>query len=357
MAEESLRDSINAAIESNSGGTGEGAPSTPTPNASPSPLPQGTAPSTPASAPSGAAPPAPSLPTGIAPAAPTAPAILKAPTSWKPEAREKHWTSLSPEVQQEILRREQDITRNLQESANARKHMEAFQHATDPYRAMIEMEGGDPMKAYGDYLRTAAVLRQGQPIQKAQVAAQIVQQFGIDVNMLDEVLSQMIRGGGQGPQPSGQHPSSQYSADPRLDKVIERLDAADRARQAEIDTRADSELTAFQNDQANEFYEDVKMDMANLLDVAAAQGRVMTLQQAYDTACFMHPEVGPIVKQRQLAIASQTQAPTVAAARTAASSITSQSGDRGGGQGGTIPDSLRGAIEAAYNKHVAGQRL
>ena len=35
----------------------------------------------------------------------------------------------------------------------------------------------------------------------------------------------------------------------------------------------------------NEFLADVRLDMADLIDMAAKQGRPLNLQQAYDRAC------------------------------------------------------------------------
>ena len=107
------------------------------------------------------------------------PPAVRAPAAWKPELREK-WAMLPPDVQAEVLRREREINQTLQSSVDARKQVEQLQKTSAPYQHLIAMEGGDPMAAFGDYLRTVALLRGGTPGEKAQALAQAVMKFGID---------------------------------------------------------------------------------------------------------------------------------------------------------------------------------
>jgi hypothetical protein len=48
-----------------------------------------------------------------------------------------------------------------------------------------------------------------------------------------------------------------------------------------------------------EFIEDVRLDMVDLLDMAAARGQTLTLEQAYAKACTIHPEVSKVMAERQ----------------------------------------------------------
>ena len=97
-------------------------------------------------------------------------------------------------------------------------------------------------------------------------------------------------------------------------------------------------LNAFAADPQNEFYNDVKMEMADLLDMASNRNREMTLAQAYEKACQLNPEIYGIIQGR-------SGAKSVAEKRHAAASI---SGTLGGPGGGTEPGDMRGAIEDAW---------
>jgi len=85
-------------------------------------------------------------------------ANARGPASWKPDIREK-WNSLPQEVQAEVLRREHETSKALQDSAEARRFMTQFQQVSDPFKHYMALEGKSPIDAFGDYLKTAAVLR------------------------------------------------------------------------------------------------------------------------------------------------------------------------------------------------------
>lgn len=376
MAEATLRETLSATLDQASAPSATPAPSEP---AAPSP-----APATPASAPTTPAPPAapgaskgdsssqtppaylapptkpaaaptpPAAPTapGAAASAPPAATAVKVPQSWPVHIRDK-WAGLPPEVQAQVSRREAEVTRVLQESKDARTHMEEFNKVSMPYRHLIDMEGSDPMKAYGDYLRTAAILRQGQPHMKAHMVASLVQQFGVDINTLDQYLSQLLRGG-QIPQQGVQSP--QHYQDPRVDQMFNYLTQQRQQQEFITNQRADKELEAFEADTANEFYNDVKTAMADLLDYNADRGVVMTLKEAYDTACAMNPNIRQALSQRQIA-SMGTPPDQLAAARAAASSIAPQFGGSARPPAPSEPTSVRGALEASIQKLSGGNRM
>ena len=77
----------------------------------------------------------------------------------------------------------------------------------------------------------------------------------------------------------------------------------------------------FATDPKNEFYRDVAGDMADILEMASNRGRNMSLQDAYSSACQLHPEVSKILNTR-------TKAPT-SGQRRAATSIRGTPGGAG----------------------------
>jgi hypothetical protein len=260
----------------------------------------------------------------------------KAPSSWKPEIREK-WSALPPEVQSEVIRREKEVQATLHQAAQARQFAEAFQQVAQPYAHLIALEGNDPLKAFGDYLRTATVLRSGGPAEKANAVAQACRNFGVDLRMLDAALA------GQAlPQPQ-QQPGQQFQ-DPRVDQLFQFL--SQREQEAQIRKRQDldSEIESFANDPKNEFFEDLRADISIMLRTMAEAGRTMTLKEAYDRAAMLHPEIGKIVQQRQAAQQAATQQQSLQAKRNAASSLRNTAPAQTGNQGDR-PLTVRQAVE------------
>lgn len=258
----------------------------------------------------------------------------------------EEWGKLAPTVQAEIHRRERELTRQLAESAEARRQQETMTKMVEPYRHFMAMEGTDPMKAFGDYLRTAAILRSGSVSEKAQAIANVTRQFGVDIRALDAALA-------GAPIPPGQHGQQPYQ-DPRVDQLLQRIEAAQQAQQQQAAAAAQSSVEEFTNDAKYEFIEDVREDMADLLEIAANRGRKMTLVEAYHRACSMHPEVRKVINQRAAAKQAQTPAATgakLAAAQRAAASVPGGAGGPGTANG-TKPMSVREALEAAYSQHT-----
>jgi hypothetical protein len=100
------------------------------------------------------------------------------PASWKPDARE-HWGQLPENVRAEISRRETEVQRTLQETAEARKTAEAVMRTIAPYEAFIKAENSNPLQAIDNLMATAAKLRTGTAPELATMVAGIVQQFGV----------------------------------------------------------------------------------------------------------------------------------------------------------------------------------
>lgn len=254
---------------------------------------------------------------------------LKPPQSWRPAAREE-WKNIPANIREEVLRRETQINTALQESAETRKLGEELQRAAMPFMDMIRSENSNPVQAAESMFRTAAVLKAGSQIQKATMLADIINQYGIDVGMLDQVLSHGINTPQQMPQ-AAQMPNPAEFRDPRLDKLFEQH--AQLTQQA-----AEQNVQTFAKDK--EFFADVREDMADIMEVASRRGVDITLEDAYNRAIAMNPDISRIIQQRQQA---QNAGASTARSRRAASSIKSTPSV---GQE-AAPDTLRGALEQA----------
>jgi hypothetical protein len=273
--------------------------------------------------------------TGVAPeAAPVAQpvAAIKPPQSWKPAARE-HWATLPPDVQAEIARREGETSRVLNETTDARQFRETFQQTISPYESMLRSEGADPMQAMGSLLETARQLRSGSPQQKAALVAQIVKGYGVPIDGLDAALAGQPY---QGPQHA--------PVDPRVDQLFAQIEQAKAQRAQQEAQSADEAVQSFGSDK--EFFNDVRDDMADLIEVAERRGQKLDLETAYRRALAMNDEISKVVQQREAAKSAGNAKASTQRAKAAASSVRS-SGPAP--KAATGNESLREAIEAAWD--------
>jgi hypothetical protein len=285
-----------------------------------------------------AAPPAPGdkPPATEKPAAPS-PQTTRAPQSWKPDAREE-WAKLSPRVQQEVVRREGEVQRALQESSEARQGYQKYREATAPFENMIRAEGGDVLQAVQGLLQTAHMLRTAPPQVRAAGIARMVASFlpgreGLE--LLDAALS------GQAPQAQPQ----QQFRDPRLDPLLAEIEQmrATSAQQKQAEAAKSVQEVA-----QEEFFEDVRQDMADLIEVAQRRGVVLSLRDAYTRAVNLHPEISKVLAQRS-AVAARNPTGSTQRAKAASSSVRSSpvvapKGEREAGR--DMRSDLEAAIES-----------
>jgi hypothetical protein len=254
----------------------------------------------------------------------------KPPIDWSPTERE-HWAKIPKEVQAAIQRREHDANMVMQQSSESRKVADHFVKTVEPYRAMMAAEGAaDPFQAVTGLLNTAAQLHMGNPQQKAERIAGLINHYGIDIETLDGILS------GQAPPP--QQPQQQQPfRDPRVDDML-------RQRDANTHYQAQQTIEQFRQDPANEFFDSVRLVMADFLDVAAHNGQQLSPQQAYDRACASNPEINSVLEQRKANDALLGKGGMMQRKRNAAGSIHgTQSGNSSGAEeGGSIRDILTG---------------
>ncbi len=266
------------------------------------------------------------------------------PASWKPEIRE-HWGSLPEPVRAEIARREVEVQRTLQETAEARKTAESIDRVISPYMSFIKAEGSNPLQAIDNMMSTAAKLRTGTAPELATMMAQLINQFGTGrfgnafIEQLDGALA------GQAPRVDPQQAAIEQVLNQRLAPVQQMLTQFQQAQvyqQQQVAERAQNEVAQFIS-QA-EFGDDVREDMADLLEAAQRKGQSLTLQQAYEKACYLNDSVRKVMQQRQ---ATQGASVTTQAAQRAKAAAVSVSGGAPLGALKQEPTDVRAAIEAA----------
>lgn len=256
----------------------------------------------------------------------------KPPVGLSAAAREA-WKETPPAIREEIAKRERDFAVGIQRYAEGAKRAQAMDSAMQPYRAYIDMNGG-PGQAVTKLLQTGTFLQMGSQQQKAEAIAGVIKQFGVDITTLDNILA------GEAPPPEvAQQSQVEQMLQQRLAPYEQQMQQIQQQREMaerQAQERINSEVTEFSS--KNEFYNDVKLEMADIMDMAANRGQEMSLQEAYDKACQLHPEVSKVIASRQ-------QRQSVGNKRRASSSV---SGSPGGVGERSTPDSTRAAIEQAW---------
>jgi hypothetical protein len=217
-----------------------------------------------------------------------------APRSWSAAVRE-HWSAVPPEVQAFIAKRENEIARTLQAATEHRRIAERFHQVVAPYQPIIQAEGRrDPFEAVDGLLKTVAVLQVGTPQQKATRMANLVSHYGIDIQLLDHALA------GTAPQQSAELKQVEEMLNQRLapvDNLLQRVNHAEQRREQALNQSIDAELDQFRGTNP-EFFEDVRLQMADLMDLYAARNQPLSLADAYKLACQIDPQVSQVVAKR-----------------------------------------------------------
>ena len=254
------------------------------------------------------------------------------PKSLTAAAREK-WKDTPDEVKAEFARLDQRMEGLAQKYGRDAQRARAMDKTLQPYQQLFAMNGG-PQNTLPGLLQTAAMLQTGSAPQKAQSVATLIKQFGVDIKTLDSLLV-----GEAPPAEIQQKTQMEQMLQQHLTPLQQQLQQYQQREQMQVQQQQQQVGTELQQFAAqNEFYNDVKAEMADILDLNANRGRQITLQEAYDKACQLNPQIANIIKARN----SQQ---TVQSKRKAGSSIY---GSPAGSTAGGAPDSMRAAIESAW---------
>lgn len=280
----------------------------------------------------------------VTPETPKPPEEDPVPISWKAEEK-AHWSKVPPEVRKTIIRRELETQRALSTSAQARKFAEEFGRTVSPYAHLIRAQNSTPIQAVDNLMRTAAGLTVGDAQQKARIVAEIVANYGVDIKALDEALS-------SAPPP----PNAGAAAIPPqfaqmlqpVYQFMERIENSRKTAEQQMEEKAAADIAAFGADKP--FFNEVREEMADLIEIAARNGRTLTLEQAYKKAIAGEDKYSAALEQRNKANEVSQAAATLARARRAASSV---AGAPSTGTGVKTPTTRREALSQAWDEKAS----
>lgn len=269
--------------------------------------------------------------------------VDRAPASWKKEAKGE-WAALPLHVRQEVYRREMEVNRALQEAAPARQFQQEFEKTVAPYMARLQSLNATPQQAFQHLLNADYQLASGTPQQKAQLLDKLIQDYGIDIAELDKAISARL-GGQQQPTPT--QPDIAQLVQQQLQQALAPIYQQQQQAQQRQQQEAAMTVEQMSLDPQYPFFDELRDEMADLIEVASRRGVVLSLEQAYHKAAQLNPDVaGQLQRQTTMNQAQQTHQ-QAQRAKAAASSVSGA--PAGGGNMEFSGDgSLRGAVEAAF---------
>lgn len=266
-------------------------------------------------------------------------AALRPPPGWSIAAKAA-FAALPKDVQEAVTRREQEVDQGFAKLAEYK----GIDKAIEPFIPALTMRGVSPAQAIKQLFDAQAVLDRD-PVNGI---AWLARSYGVDLRQFAQ--GQQANGQQAGHQPN---PLAQY-----LQPLVQEINAlkghfTTQQQQAVEHQRSQavSEIQAFAADPKHTYFENLKDDMA----VRIQSGMAKDLGEAYDQACWSHPDIRQrLISEQQQAAQGEAQrkaAEVAANARRAGGSITGApvagSSSLNTSPSGSIEDDLRAAFAEA----------
>lgn len=242
------------------------------------------------------------------PAIPAAPLRPAMPRSLKQDLK-PHWETAPPELLTDFIRRDEDYEKAVRPLSQAKAQLDEILNEFKPYEMLLKSEGATPRTAIAPLLQTAAIFRTGTPAQKAGAAAQILRQFGIPLDHVQQILS------GEGLPPQAALP--QQTLDPQVQQLAQQVQQLTAFQQQDHERRAMAEISKFAADPAHAHFQAVADRMLVLLQTPALLGENADtlpeqekLKRAYDMAVRLDPALSqqPAIPAAPNVVAAAKQA-------------------------------------------------
>lgn len=249
------------------------------------------------------------------------------PSSWKKDAQAA-WDTLPEHVKDDVLRRETDFHRGIEQYKTFAQKAQAYEQAIAPYQDTLKALGVPAEQAIGALFKADSILRHGLPHEKAAYFAQLAQEYGVPLEGIE--------------QPPPVDPA--YRA---LLNEVRQLRQSETQREQERQRAEMEQLnsTISKFAEGKEHFDAVRDDMAALLQA----GRASDLEQAYDMAIWARPDLRTSLLEQQVKAAEEKARAEAQRlkAKTAAVSVKGSSPVSGTS---ATPTDLRALLEAQFNQ-------
>lgn len=250
------------------------------------------------------------------------------PHGWTPAAKAAY-AALPPEVQEAVARRELEINngfRKLQEYKGLEDYAEIARESGTTLKEALDRYKAAEDNLDRDFAGGIAQLCEMYQVHPVQLARTFLQAFGVAPGTPGQ------------PQPQG-NPETQLIVR-QLAGMQEQVRALVSERERAESEAINGSLEAFAAE--NMYFEDVRQDMALLIK----NDRASSLEEAYNKACRMHPEIGDLLIKEQAA--PQNARRRVDQARRASSGLRTGA-PAGSPSGSSQSNSLRDSLLDAWD--------
>lgn len=258
-----------------------------------------------------------------------------APTTWSKDALET-WATVPARAQQEILKREEDMFRGMEQYKERADLGSQYDTVVEPYRAALAAENINPVELFQNFAGNHYLLSRGTQEQKLQIAANLINHYGISPA---DLVARLV-------DPPEINPEVE-ALRRELGEIKSGLTARQQQEQQQKYQALQQTVEAFAVDPANAYFPEVADDISRLLNGGVAS----TLQQAYEMAVWQNPVTRAKEVDRATAVATDKRktedAEKVAKARAAtAGNVKASTKTRDG----TVPV---GSIDETLNETLA----
>jgi len=205
-----------------------------------------------------------------------------------------HWEKAPHELLSAVNQREQDYETGIAQYKTRDAEAKAITDLFEPYQWMLRNEGATPQTAIAPLLQTAAILRTGSPAQKAQSVAQVMQQFGIPLEHIQQLFN------GEAPQQDNQY--NQLAQ--QVQQLTQHISNSQHQQNQQNNAKAHSEISAFAGNPAYAHFEALQPKMITLLENPVFLGDISNmsngekLKAAYDVALRLDETIPKTVQQQ-----------------------------------------------------------
>lgn len=247
------------------------------------------------------------------------------PSSWKKETQAE-WEKLPAHVQEDVLRRESDFHKGIEQYKTHAQRAASYDAAIEPYKPMLQSLGVAPEAAIGELFKTYTLLHNGSQDERAAALNQLARSAGLDINQIQE---QQIDPKYQ--ELLAQNRSLQY------DQVQREQQRLNQQRQ-----ELNSQISRFS--EGKEHFNAVREDMATFLET----GRAQNLDEAYDMAIWARPELRSSLLEQQTKAAEERARAAMQQQRAKTASVSVRGSSPVSGTS-AAPTDLRALLESQFN--------
>lgn len=249
------------------------------------------------------------------------------PKGWSAEAKAK-WSSVPPEIQASVLKREQEINDGGRRWSEEKRH---YEEMITPVRDLAQRHGVSERESITRLTNAQKSLDEN----PARFINWLAQSYKVD-------LAQLATNPGYQPAPVAQRVQT-----PDVTSIVDQV-VSQRLEQRELNR----EIENFAKDPARTHFESVRDVMAHLID----SGKAETLADAYDQAVWVIPEVRQqILSEQQSRAAEDTRAQDQAKVTKARNTAVSIKGSPLTAPSSSAPkdfDTVHDAVMDAWQRHA-----